>query len=469
MRDQLVRFVNAAQPGTQTAIFALGSSLHLLQDFTDDPAVLRAAILKQGVKFSPLLREASGIDPTIQAHENAIEASSNPGLESVLKGIQSQVVTAEFREQSRRDGIRVQETLKALSEIARYLAGGNMRKNLIWISGSFPITIQRDLSTTGDPFAGSASFDEEFRETANLLAENRVAVYPVDPGGVVPAPSMMSVDSTSSTDLAATRRMSGSSSFTPADNIFDQTQSQQHATMESLADATGGKATFNSNDLIGAFRQAEQNGSEYYTFTYAPPKTPEERGFRPIEVKVNGKGLHAAYRHGYYADPSAVPSSGSSAKLASFMLPLNPRSSEVLFTVEPLPAQQQAPGKTIGESAAGPHLPITYSLNLVVDASTLNFSALADGKMHASLDFATVLYDANGKVVDSRSDHAELALDRARYEGMIQGGLRFHHNIALSARGDESVRIAVHDATTDRTGTLELNSAQISGRSRPSS
>ncbi|WP_130418244.1 VWA domain-containing protein [Edaphobacter modestus] len=342
-----------------------------------------------------------------------------------------------------------------------------MRKNLIWISGSFPTPIQRDLKTTGDPFAGFASFEQEFKETANLLADSRVAVYRIDPSGIVPPPSATIVDSNTSTNLAAIRRVTGSSSFTPADDTFNQDQLQQHATMENLAEATGGSAAFNSNDLVSAFRQAERNGSSYYTLTYVPPGTLADGSFRSIDVKVKGKSLHVAFRHGYYAAASVVAPSASSATLASAMRPLIPQSSEVLFTAEPLTAQQPPPGKTIGESAAGTGPHMVYSLNLVVDASTLTFIAAPDGKMHASIDFATVLYDAKGKVVDSRSDHADLALDTARYRGMIQGGLRFHHNVALNVRGDESVRIAVHDSTTDRIGTLQLTSAQISGISRP--
>ncbi|WP_130418243.1 hypothetical protein [Edaphobacter modestus] len=109
MRDQLVKFVNAEQPGTQTAIFALGASLHLLQDFTTDPVLLKAAVLKQGVKFSPLLREESGkTDSMVQAYENMIEASTNPAITAMLAGLQSPVVTANFREQSGQDRIRIQ-------------------------------------------------------------------------------------------------------------------------------------------------------------------------------------------------------------------------------------------------------------------------------------------------------------------------------------------------------------------------
>ncbi len=42
---------------------------------------------------------------------------------------------------------RAQFTLDAMSQIARYLSGIPGRKNLIWLSGSFPINILPD--TTG--------------------------------------------------------------------------------------------------------------------------------------------------------------------------------------------------------------------------------------------------------------------------------------------------------------------------------
>src|SRR6202040_835201 len=95
----------------------------------------------------------------------------------------------EAQQQSFQLQLRVKYTLDAMSQIARYLSSIPGRKNLIWFSGSFPISVLPD--TTGnlpDPFAVVADYEKEFRDTVNLLARSQVAVYPVDARGLTNAP-----------------------------------------------------------------------------------------------------------------------------------------------------------------------------------------------------------------------------------------------------------------------------------------
>ena len=50
--------------------------------------------------------------------------------------------------------LRAKETLGALAQIGQYLSGIPGRKNLIWVSESFPISIAPDPDTGNNPFAG---------------------------------------------------------------------------------------------------------------------------------------------------------------------------------------------------------------------------------------------------------------------------------------------------------------------------
>jgi hypothetical protein len=74
--------------------------------------------------------------------------------------------------------LRVQMTLEAMQQLARYLSGIPGRKNLIWFSGSFPIALDPD-DTQQDPFEAMRNYSDQIRETAELLSAARVAVYPV--------------------------------------------------------------------------------------------------------------------------------------------------------------------------------------------------------------------------------------------------------------------------------------------------
>lgn len=57
---------------------------------------------------------------------------------------------------------RIGTTLQALPQLARYLSGVPGRKNVIWFSGSFPISIFPD-SDVPDPFNIATTFQDDSR------------------------------------------------------------------------------------------------------------------------------------------------------------------------------------------------------------------------------------------------------------------------------------------------------------------
>ncbi|SDF68966.1 VWA domain-containing protein [Terriglobus roseus] len=470
MRDQLVKFVQAQPAGTRTAIFAMNSSVTLLQDFTADPRILKAALVSMGTRFSAFVTKPPAVpNENVQALETLYE-SGNPAVQSIVAGLMQ--VTNDI--QTRQDSVVTRNnalyTMQCLREVAEYLAGVNGRKNLVWVSGGFPTVIQRDVEATGNPFVGNEMLGTEMQQTQNLLASSQISVYPVDPRGVPVRPSQLPGNDLLASDLAAQQRMNGSRSFSPQDKEYDNSVFQEHVSMEQLADATGGKAFFNTNDIAQGMKQAIDDGTRFYTLSYTPPLSVKPGQFRDIEVSVRGKGLHLAYRHGYFAVPprGATPSALNSKKTSLAMQPMAPQSSEVLFQMEvSKPTTNIDAAKVIGAPVfeAQPHG--TYQLNAVVDFSTLQFSPDADGKMHGVVDVATVIYDKNGKVLDSRNDRATLALDDARYQAMLKSGMRYHQIVALPDKGDGYVRVAVHDAMTDKLGTVQMAMDSIRTSAKP--
>jgi VWFA-related protein len=467
LRSQVAKFVMNQPAGSRTAIFGMGSSLHLLQNFTSDPAELKAVMLRLGTKFSPLINgQDVARDPSVEAYTNLIQNMLNGGEDALAQDMAGKVQALNdmtTRESSVLTRNKVLLTLSELTAVARNLSGVNGRKNVYWLSGSFPSIIQRDPSTTGSPFAGTEHMESYVQDTVNALATAQVSLYPVDSRGQGVPPSQTG-DLSNPTNLAVRQMANSSNSLTPEDDAFRTSQFQEHATMNDLADGTGGKAYYNTNDLAGAIADAQKLGSQYYTLTYTPPSDAKPGKYRDIKVEVKGKGMHLAYRRGYYAPKAnggkAVPM--NSAKTSNAMQPQAPQSSEVLFQVEVAkPAATTESAKVIGGPVFDglPHG--TYQLDMLVDFSTLQFSPDADGKMHGVIDIATVIYDKNGKVLDSRSDRANLALDQTRYQAMLKGGMRYHQIIAVPDKGDGFVRMAVHDAMTDKLGTVQISMASV--------
>ena len=467
LRDQLVKFLTVERPGTRTAVFTLNQRLHLLQDFTADPALLKRVVKLQGVQFSPLLERELNDTPAHQISEALTNLIERSGGSATLEGIQTGLLDMEARRVSQQVQVRARITMDALNQISRYLAGVPGRKNLMWFSGAFPISIQRDIQTTGDPFAGQADLSADLQLTVNLLAQNQVAVYPIDARGLETQPSASAAENSDGGNRQRSQLTYGTRSATPRDDDFYNTQFAEHATMQNVAQGTGGEAFYNTNGLFEATQRAATDGENYYTLQYTPPANNKPGSFRNIEVKVNRSGLHLAYRRGYYTEaasgtarfgsPAAGPSSLSSS--AAYFAP---DATEIPLRVEPLKVASAPPEQTIGLKAAGQAEHSLYALNLQVPMDALDVAPAADGKRHMTLEFATLLYDNKGAVIESHVDRAALALDEERYQSMVQGGgVRFHHNIALPANSKGTVRVMVHDVAANRVGSLRLSDEQI--------
>lgn len=462
LRDQLVRFLAAERPGTRTAVFTLNQSLRMLQDFTIDPALLRRVVKLQGVQFSPLLnRELNDTDAhkTSERLSDLIEQSSDSSQKQMLEQMQTTLLDMEARRASQQTQIRARLTMDALNQLARYLAGVPGRKNVLWFSGSFPITIMREVQTTGDPFAGQADLSDELRRTINLLAANRVAVYPIDARGLEPIPSQSSAENGSTGNRLRTQRTYGSTAANPRDSQFALDQAMEHGTMLELAHGTGGEAFYNTNGLQAAMERSTTDGSNYYTLQYTPPPGTKPGEVRKIDIKLRQSGAKLSYRRTYYTTAPRDAAAAASPIPAAARYSA-PDASELAFQLQPEAVSSAPPDKVIGWKFAGGNGSL-YALQVLLPVGALHVTQDSDGKHRATLEYATVLYDAKGTVLDSRQDRAALQLDEARYQAMLQGGLSFHHTVALPVGSNGSVRVLVRDVGTNRIGSLRLADAQI--------
>ncbi len=71
--------------------------------------------------------------------------------------------------------------------------------------------------------------------------------------------------------------------------------------LDSIAESTGGRAYYNSNGLGEKITEIEENGSSYYTLTYATTNKSWNGEFQHIKVAVDRPHVKLQYRQGYYA------------------------------------------------------------------------------------------------------------------------------------------------------------------------
>src|SRR5665213_833857 len=147
VRYQLQQFVKNEKPGIRVAIFGLTNHLILLQGFSSDPEVLKAAVEHRLIpRASVLLDDLTGSNTDPMSMADAMtEAGASAAAVAGVQQFEAQNAT--FQTQ-----LRIDYTVAAFENIARYLGSFPVRKNLIWFSGSFPLTIFPDPSLV-DPFA----------------------------------------------------------------------------------------------------------------------------------------------------------------------------------------------------------------------------------------------------------------------------------------------------------------------------
>lgn len=472
-RKDMVEYLTKIPQGTPVAIFTLASRLQLVTGFTTNAAQLADAVKTRSASSQSVVLEEQA-DSTQSVMDSQIANMEMDGLPSDAIGA-LQEFEADFT--AFQTNLRVQMTLDAFQELARYLSGVPGRKNVIWFSGSFPITIDPDPSLPRS-FRNVEEYATQIRQTGSLLTAARVAVYPVDARGLFTSPTT-AVNYTPAPPAPASRPARGGSvqRGTPPGTGGDPVQkdytkflnqtAEEHESMDTIAEETGGKAFYNANNLKAAAEDAIEDGSSYYTIAYDPGPQKFDGSFRRIKVSVEKGSFKLAFRNGYYADPAYGPGMGiqnpeGANLIRSAILHGAPPSTQLHFMARVLPATDpllkdaKIPDGPAGKMAASiKGTPHRYVIDMDIDPRGFLFSDAPDGGHETKMEFVLVDYDTDGNVLNSQDQAMDVTLKTQQYETILKGGLHARIFIDVPA-GRESLRIAVQDLNAGRAGSLEV-------------
>lgn len=426
MRQQLVKYLEHLEPGRNVAIYTLGTRLRMIQDFTADPDLLHEAIKKITLQSSmfnqdqqDLSDEFPGLDPDSTDQSVAAMAQRMQEFESEQQAFQ-------------RD-LQVRMTLDAMNELAHNIAGYPGRKNLVWLSGSFPLTIFPD-ETSSNPFNVARQYGDDLRNTATVFANEQIAVYPVDARGLVG--SFMPDASQRGASLAGPRGgMRGMQQMQRASAQL----AASHDAMNELASQTGGRAFYNRNDIDRAIALSVAEGSTYYTLAYYPEDKSNDGKFRKIEVKLDRKGLQSHYRKGYFATDTHPPDEKTArTEFLRSLAPDAPMSTALPFLVRVTPPDKE-------------HKEVALDFSVV--PQSIDFEP-QNGLEHAELEFLTRIYDVKGKPVGStNADLITTQLKPETYKQVMAHGLRYRQTVNLPP-GKYVLKMGVRDHRSNAIGTL---------------
>ena len=438
------------RPDVYVSVFQIGESLRLVQQFTTDREASRRAILyatgqvdTQYTAATDRLAEAADRAnrlrdqlETVTAAGSGSQAGSGSGAAAAYVGqevaMANMVVNAlRFTDTLQREQ-QGQSSLFSILSLAKQqqpLAG---RKTILFFSEGIqaPPTLEHVLS---------AAISEANR--AN------VSVYAVDARGLSTVSDSQAARKTLDEAVATSMRqqmLNGFRLFTReemliADTAESSLRMNTNATLEQLAESTGGLMISRTNDVRSGIARAVGDLRGYYEVAYSPANREFDGHFRKIALRISRPGVAVQTRSGYYAMP---PGEGT------VTFPYEVQLLNALRLPEPphdLPIRTRA--FRFGPEKGGQRY--TVVLELPLDA--IRFERDADPSVErAHFSFMGLLRASWGGVAEKFSQDAPVWLPRSRHDELKQGNAVFMRSFTLP-EGRYRLETAAMDRQSGRT------------------
>jgi VWFA-related protein len=411
-RQQIIKFLGQLHPDDRVALYSLTTQLRVLHDFTSDASSLLRALNRYRTRDSA----------QVEASEPETADTGDDQLDQFLNGANQRM--ANFFTIN-----RALTTASALEAIAHHLERLPGRKNLIWVSGSFPFNIGMDDMSQPQNIQEARTFREEIERAAQALNNANLAVYPVDARGLIPP--QFATSGPSSRSLARGKAPSMIRMSPPAGN-FD--------TMVILADRTGGRAFYNTNDIYGSIRRAIEDSQVTYVLGYYPTHGEWNGRFRELKVQVKRSGVHLRYRRGYFALPEKAPTLEEANAILREAV-----SSPLDFTTL---------GMNIRADAVDVPGARTIKTQVQVDARDVTLEP-QEGRWVGELDVTYVQRNSEGKQLAAETQQVNMHLTRETYQRVLKDGLVLDRNLPVAA-GATQLRVVARDGTRGSVGSVSI-------------
>lgn len=373
------------------------------QDFTNNPRLLVAAINKfTGRKLrSGTLNRIEG-------------ARVNPGTGALEPGDDIDQMDRAFRARSMANSIR---------KLSEFMAGvRGRRKTMILIGEGVDYDIYEAVGQLGST-ASSVILDTH--DAIAAATRGNVTIYTIDPRGLMNAES----------DLI---EVSGTVGDADGRAIGNELRLSQDS-LRVLADATGGFAAVNRNDLNGAFDRIVTENSSYYMLGFYSTNDRRNGRYRKLEVRLNRPGLRVRNRAGYYEARGRAPNQPAASTSPTALAPAITEALGSPLPVSGVPLKMfAAPFKGADGNAA-------IAMALEIDVSSLDFVE-ANGTFNEQVEVAYTAVNSQGKVFPGERQTATLTLKPDTYERATARGFRVLSQVNLPP-GRYQMRVAAGNKT----------------------
>lgn len=403
------------------------NGLRIVHDYSQDPAALIAALKTVESRFSTTNNvDTSGVlNVTTDQGPSAVPSVAttiDTGAPEVSALTDFISATSEALYAQRRSADAANSTLLAFQQIAQRAGGIPGRKSLVWITASFPFSIDPASASINSGLSFAA-----YQHTMNLLQNQLISVYPVDIRGVV------------TTNPDASVHMSARQNAMSASIISDQSNRLLDTmdTMRAFADMTGGHAYLNDNDAAGAIHEAAKDGTSYYMLSYPVDKSDRRPGWRKIAVKV--ADYHVRARSGYFlTDTTLDPTTSAGYDMD------NALKSPFDYTGLPLKMVLNPP------VAQGDKRKLTFAMTMPPKAASVDDS----DSNHLHVDIAYAVWNATGQDAAHKGTSYNLKLNPTQLQAINTQGLGYGDTLELPP-GSYRLRVVVRDNLTGQIGSVQ--------------
>jgi VWFA-related protein len=442
-KDKVIKLLRDMKPDDRVAVYVLSGRLYVLHDFTSDMTALTQSVKKYDTVDSADVANSQFKSTYTASFEVAADQFMNQASQDLSDSANID---------------RAFSTTNVFEIIAQHMMRLPGRKNLVWVSGSFPISMNLDkmgnkptdaYETPSTPVEANAaykmfdggpsstmipgpgglymydqrSFDDLLARAARALANANIALYPVDPRGLI---SNVGAAPDYSTGALVGRQM-----YQQAGALYDVAPNID--TMNMLANQTGGLAFYNNNDVGSEVRKAIEDSRVSYMVAFYPSVDDGKGRFHNLKVRVDRPGIELRYRTGY--TPKPLNFTGIIDNCA------------ILREAIASPLDATGLGMTVHASSVHGATTPTVALSIKLEENDVSFK-FDDERNTGQIEVMLVQYDTEGNQLGGETSKVKMRLVKDTYAKVRKEGLQFGRNLPLKPGAVELKVIACDDKSS---------------------
>jgi VWFA-related protein len=298
--------------GSQYVLIAIGTSSQMVVNTTPDPAAVLAVL--QSKKFQKIFLDGQqgGLRGEMERYQRDLNETRS------VCDLYAKTGEMLFRSKCETGKARVPTEAEQIAELDRTLTVGFLRQFRALVMQLARARDRRTIVLVSDGFQivpGREAYDllsayfPEIRGYSQRATERMQSEF--EPILQVAAKSNIKIDTIDSRGLYGQKAFDASSSANPVsvDGAVGRVERNVAAadgnTLMEIAEATGGTAFHDNNDLFHGLQRAFADGREYYTIAYVSGNANLDGKFRAITVRVPGKNVVVNAKKGYWGEPAA--------------------------------------------------------------------------------------------------------------------------------------------------------------------